>query len=268
MPPEPSNEHAVPITPVTLQYFMLAPFPVVGQLIVVGHVLFIVASQLTSQPHEVLHVTLPQAASRPVHVAVHLPVPQLIAPQAARPPLHVSVHAPPLQVIAALHALAPSHVRVQAPVDVHDSEPHTCWPPPPMQVSVQLPVVQDRLPHASAPLHAAVQSPLVQVILPHALTPVQSMLQSAVPHRIPRHASPAAQWTLHEVAFWQLIAPHAPAVGQVMSQFQFAGHVRLPLPVPEMGHSRVCRLHVVAQIEGHTSASAGRASTGRLPTTQ
>jgi hypothetical protein len=129
-PPDPSNEHAVPITPVSLQYFMFAPLPVVRQLIVPGHV-FVVRSQLISQPHELLHVTLPQDGSRPMHVAVHFvlvvrPFPQVMAPQAAVPPLQVSVQGPALHVIAALHALAPSHVRVHAPVCVHDSEPQTC----------------------------------------------------------------------------------------------------------------------------------------------
>jgi hypothetical protein len=75
------------------------------------------------------------------------------------------------------------------------------------------------------------------------------------------------QCTLHDVPFMQLIVPHAPAVAHVMSQLKPAGHARLPLPVPVMAHSRVCRLHD-GQIAGHTSASIGRASIGRIPTTQ
>lgn len=39
------NEHAPPVTPLTLQYFWLAPLPDVGQFIVVGQVF--VVSQLT-----------------------------------------------------------------------------------------------------------------------------------------------------------------------------------------------------------------------------
>jgi hypothetical protein len=137
-----------------------------------------------------------------------------------------------------------------------------------MQVSVQLPVVQDRFPHASTPVHAAVQSPLVHVMLPHALWPVHSMLQSAVPHWMPRHALSEAQVTLHDAAPPQLMAPHAPDVPHVMSQFQPGGHCKLPLPVPEIGHWCVCKLQVVAQMSGHTSASIIRASAGRLPSTQ
>jgi hypothetical protein len=68
-------------------------------------------------------------------------------------------------------------------------------------------------------------------------------------------------------AFEQLIAPHAPLVGHEMSQFHPVGHVMLPLPVPVIGQSSVIRLHD-GQIAGQVAASSGRASTGRVPTTQ
>jgi hypothetical protein len=41
------NEHAPPVAPVRLQYFMFAPLPVVGHVIVVGHVSPLVVLQLT-----------------------------------------------------------------------------------------------------------------------------------------------------------------------------------------------------------------------------
>jgi hypothetical protein len=43
----PVNEHAPPVAPVRLQYFILAPLPVVGHVIVVGQVLPFVVLQLT-----------------------------------------------------------------------------------------------------------------------------------------------------------------------------------------------------------------------------
>jgi hypothetical protein len=247
---------------------MFAPLPVVGHVIVVGHVSPLVVLQLTWQPHEVPQLTLPHAGSRPVQVAVHLPAPQIALPHAALPPPHVSVHVPPVHVIAALQAFEPVQSRLQSPVDEHVSEPQTCWPPPPLHVSVQSPVEHVTLPHASEPVQVAVQSPLVQPMLPHAFVPVQSTVQSFVWHVMPRHALSALQWTLQPVpALPQLIVPHAPLVGHEMSQFHPVGHVMLPLPVPVIGQSRVIKLHD-GQIEGHDAASSGRASIGRVPTTQ
>ena len=49
-----------------------------------GHVL-LTASQLTWQPHELLHVTLPHDESVPMHVAVHLSPPHVMVPHAALP---------------------------------------------------------------------------------------------------------------------------------------------------------------------------------------
>jgi hypothetical protein len=73
---------------------------------------------------------------------------------------------------------------------------------------------------------------------------------------------------LHDApAFEQLIVPQAPFVGHEMSQLNPVGHVMLPLPVPVTGQSRVIRLHD-GQIDGQVSASIGRASAGRVPTTQ
>ena len=72
----------------------------------------------------------------------------------------------------------------------------------------------------------------------------------------------------HDAAFVQVIVPHAPIEPQMMLQFQPAGHVMLPLPVPVIVHSVVWKLHVPPQIVGHTAASSGRASAGRLPITQ
>jgi len=247
--------------------------PGVAHIIEAGHV-FVVPSQLTSQPHELSQFTLPHAGSRPVHVALQLAVLHVIGPHAALPPLHVSSHFEallPEQVIVP-HAAEPAQVRLQSPIVVpatpHVRLPQTCSPPPLEQSCVHLPVVQVRLPHASDPIHVVLQSPVEQLVLPHAFTPAQSTSQSFVPHVMPRHALSAVQWTLHDAAaFVQLIVPHAPFVGHEMSQLKPAGHVMLPLPVPVIGQSRVIRLQL-GQIDGQVSASAGRASAGRVPVTQ
>jgi hypothetical protein len=255
------------MAPLRLQYLA----PGVAQLIDVGHVF--VASQPTSQPHEVSQFTVPHAGSRPVHVALQLAVLQVIWPHAALPPLQVSSQLDALSPVHVIepHAAEPAQVRLQSPTCVDACPqirlPQTCWPPPPEQSCVHLPVVQVRLPQASDPEHVVVQSPVVQLVLPHALTPVQSMAQSFVPHVIPRHALSAVQWIAHDALFVQVIVPHAPFVGQEMSHVKPVGHVMLPLPVPVIGHARVIRLHD-GQIDGHVSASAGRASAGRLPTMQ
>lgn len=216
-----------------------------GQFIELGHTLF-VRSQLTSHWHELEHETLPQAPSGPMHVAVHLPVPQLTSPHASAPPLHVSVHAPPLQVMAP-HALLPSHVRVQLPV-VHVSVPHEALPLPAVQFSVQL--------------------PLVQLTLPHALTPVQVTSQFLVAHETEAHASVARQRTLQLAPAPQLTAPHAFALVHEMSQFQPAGHMTLPLPVPVIVHVVVPKSQPPVHAVGHTAASSSRASMGSVPTMQ
>ena len=150
------NEHAVPLTPVRLQYFWFAPLPLIGQFIVAGHVF--VASQLTWQPHEFPQFTVAPDGSRPMQVAVHLLSPQLIVPHAALP-LHVCVHFDvdvPLQVSFA-HAFEPVQVRVQSPV-LQLRLPQTCEPLPPEQVSVQLPDEHVTLPHAAEPMHSTSQS--------------------------------------------------------------------------------------------------------------
>lgn len=131
----PVNEHAAPAVPDVLQYFMFAPLPLVGQGIAVlvevmlAGQMFVSASQLTWQPHELLHVTSLHAESGlPVQVAVHLSAPQVIVPHAAEPPLQLSVHfdvASPLHTCDA-HAFAPLHVRVQSPVPLHVRLPQTC----------------------------------------------------------------------------------------------------------------------------------------------
>jgi hypothetical protein len=90
----------------------------------------------------------PHAASRPKHVAVHLPLPHVIAPHAAAPFEHVSVHAPSAQV-SAPQAPAPEHVRAHTAAPVHVIAPH-----------------------APAPVHVAAQVPLAHVMSPHALESV------------------------------------------------------------------------------------------------
>jgi hypothetical protein len=187
-PPVPSSVQRVPVAPLRLQYLLAG----VAHIIEVGHVF--VASQLTSQPHEVSQLTLPHAGSSPVHVAVHLLILHVIAPQASVPPLHVSWHfdvVVPVQLIEP-QAAEPAQSRVQSPV-AHVRLPHTCCPPPPLHVSVHLPAPQLRLPHASEPLHVALQLPVVQPMLPHAFTPVQSTSQFLVVHVMPRHALSAVQ---------------------------------------------------------------------------
>lgn len=156
-------------------------------------------SQLTWQPHELPQLTLPHAGSVPMHVAVHLSPPHEMVPHAALPPLHVSVHfevASPPHICAA-HAFDPVHVRVQSPVPLQFRLPQTCRPPPPEQVSVQLPVVQVSEPHAPEPLQVAEQLPLEHEMLPHAFVPVQSTVQLLVWHMMSRQALSAVQCTSH-----------------------------------------------------------------------
>jgi hypothetical protein len=216
-----------------------------GQVIDVGHTLF-VRSQLTSHWHELAHETSPHALSVPMHVAVHLPVPQVSAPHASVPPLHVSVQSPPVHDMVP-HALLPAQVRVQSPV-VHVSVPHTALPPPLMQLSVQFPVVQLTLPHALAPVHVT--------------------SQFFVAHETDAHALFAAQRTLQLAPAPQLIAPQAPALGHEMSQFQPIGQATLPLPVPVIVQVVVAKSQPPLQLVGHTAASSSRASMGSVPTMQ
>jgi hypothetical protein len=185
-----------------------------------------------------------------MHVAVHLPKPQVSAPQAAAPPEQVSMQAAvPAQVVVP-HAPAPSHVRVQVPPFMHDSVPHTGLPAPPLHVCVQLP-----------PAH---------VTFAHALTPVQVTSQFFVWQLTPRHASAPRQSTSHPSLLPQLIGPHAPAFAHVMLHFTPAGHVIAPLPVPVIvqtaGIADVSQppLHAA----GHTNASCSRASIGIMPRMQ
>ena len=168
-----------------------------------------------------------------------------------------------------LHAgSAPLHVASHRPVP-QLSVPHAALPP--AQSALQSPVVQLIEPHAPAPMQVASQSPLVQVMLPHACAPVHSTWQSFVLHVMPRQAEPAEQVTSHDAAFAQLIVPHAPDVPHSMLQFQPLGHVMLPLPVPTIVQLDVVKLHVPAQISGHTAASSGRdgaSMSGFCPITQ
>ena len=94
------------------------------------------------------------------------------------------------------------------------------------------------------------------------------MSHGFVLHVMPRHALAAVQLTSHAVALAQLIVPHAPVVEQLIVQFQPAGHVMLPLPVPVISHVAAAKLQVPPQIAGHTAASSMRASGGSVPTTQ
>lgn len=176
---------------------------------------------------------------------MHAPVPQVRFPHAALPSAQVCVQAPSAQIMAP-HALSPVHVRVQLPAP-HDSEPHTALPPPPLQVCVQL--------------------PLVHVTLAHAFAPVHVTSQFLVMHDTPRHAFALAHRTLHDAALPQSSDPHAPGVGHVMSQFQPAGHVIEPLPVPVIVHV-VVAMSQLLQIAGHTNASGGAASIGSVPMMQ
>jgi hypothetical protein len=85
-----------------------------GQVMLLGQV-FVPMSHAMSHWQELPHVMSSHAPSIPVHVAWHLPSPQLSGPHALLPPLHVSVHAPVPQVMLP-HASVPSHVRVHAPL--------------------------------------------------------------------------------------------------------------------------------------------------------
>lgn len=83
-----------------------------------------------------------------------------------------------------------------------------------------------------------------------------------------RHASSDVQLMSHDAAFTQLIAPHEPGEAQLMMQFQPAGHAMLPVPLPLIVHSPFSKLHVPAQIAGHTAASIGIEPSGGVPSTQ
>ena len=63
-PPEPMNEQASPMRPVSEQYFALAPLPVVGHDIFDGHTL-LMRSQFTWQPHDVAQLMSLQADAVP-----------------------------------------------------------------------------------------------------------------------------------------------------------------------------------------------------------
>ena len=137
-----------------------------------------------------------------------------------------------------------------------------------MQFCVHVPVLHDIAPHADPPSHAAVHVPDVHVMLPHARAPVHVTSHGFVLHVMPRHASSDVQLMSHEIAFAQLIAPHAPGVAQLMMQFQPAGHEMLPVPAPVIVHSDFAKSHLPAQIAGHTAASIGTGPSGRVPSTQ
>ena len=81
------------------------------------------------------------------------------------------------------------------------------------------------------------------------------------------HAFCAVQCTVHFCALEQLTVPHAPFVGQEMSQFQPMGQLTL-LPVPRIVHVVVVKSQCPPHTAGHTIASSRRASAGRVPSTQ
>ena len=252
-----------PTLPVVVHTFCIGAG---GHDMVVGHV-FVTPSQETSHRHELAQLTLPHAESMPMQLARQRPVPQLTAPHAPLPPLQVSVHVPPLHVICWPQAADPAHVRVQLPVP-HVNDPHTCMPPPPLQSSVQLPVVQLSVPQALTPVQVAVHGAVVQLILPQALLPLHSSVHAFPAQLMPRHALADVQWTSHFWELLQLIVPHAPDVPQLIEQSQPVGQVMLPLPVPVIEQCIVWKSHVPPQTAGHTGGASGPASIGRVPTTQ
>jgi hypothetical protein len=136
---------------------------------------------------------------------------------------------------------------------------------------LHVPLVQVMLPHAALPVHVASHEPVVQLTLPQACWPVQVILQSFVPHWMLRHALFAVQSMVHDAALVHVSMPHAPGELHMMLQFQPAGQVRLPLPVPTIVHVDVWKSHVPPQIAGHTAASGGLTNAsirGSVPSTQ
>jgi hypothetical protein len=178
---------------------------------------------------------------------VHWPLPHRMAPQAFASPVHVAVHAPVVQETLP-HADAPVQLALHAP-PVQLMLPHA--PDPPLHAAVQLPVVHEMLPHAPVPVQVAEQLPLVQPMSPHAPSPRHSTVHGRVPHVMPAHAPAAVQAMSHEAALEQPMAPQAPAVGQLIAQFQVDGHEIAP-PVPVIVHVIVWKLHPPLQIAGHT----------------
>lgn len=186
----------------------------------------------------------------PLHETSHLQAElQSTLPHAGSVPMHVALHAPVPQV----------------------SVPHAALPPE--HVSMQLPVVHITAPHAALPSHVAVQSPLVQVIVPHAalpLPPEHVTLQSPVVHEMSPHAALPVHVAV-QLLVAHVMSPQEPALPHMMVQFQPAGQLRLPLPVPTIVHDFVAKLHVPPQMSGHTAASSGlggASTSGRSPITQ
>jgi len=138
-----------------------------------------------------------------------------------------------------------------------------------VQFCVQLPLLQLSAPHAEPPpLHVAEQFAVVHVMLPHACAPVHVTSHGFVLHWIFRHALSAVQLMSHDAAFVQLIAPHAPAAPQLMTQFQPGGQTMLPVPMPVIVHRPAAKSHWPPQIAGHTAASIITAPSGGVPSTQ
>jgi hypothetical protein len=222
---------------------------------------------VTSQRHESSHATAPQAEAPSnglVHVTSQRPLPQSTAPHAPLP-VQSSVQRPEPQVISCGQDELPLQVRRQSPL-VHDSSPHALLPPP--HVCVQSPDVQLRSPHAFAPLQVAAQLPLVHWMSPHAFAPVHSTSHAAPLHVIVSHA-PAPHVMSQDSAAEHEIVRHELGVGQSMSQFQPAGQVTLPLPLPwpVILHDFVSTSHE-SQTLGHAPPSSGPASARLDPTTQ
>lgn len=112
--------------PLTVQ--TSAPGARSGHVIIAGHSFVMSGLHATSHLHAFGQLTLPHAPA-PVHVASHMPVPQVSVPHAAAPPLHVVLQSLAAVHVTLLHAALPMQFAVQLPPDCeHDRLPQAALP--------------------------------------------------------------------------------------------------------------------------------------------
>ncbi len=236
----------------------------------VGHVLvpqFVVGLHATSHLHDDIQSIVPQAAEPFRHIASNAPLPDVRLPHAPAPvhvtdadpaPVVIVPHAalPPLQLIE--HGLTPPHDIAPQAADPEQ----VALPPPPSVTPAQL----------SAPMHSTSHWD-EQLMLLHALSvpsPSHVMLHVPDVQSTFAHEFAAPHVSLHDSDCVQLMSPHAPIVGQLITQFQPAGHEIAPPPAPLIVQVFVWKLqfpwHTLGQIAASVGASV-RAS-WNAPTTQ
>ncbi len=236
-----------------------------------GHVLVpqSPAGHVTSHLHELTQSIVPHAALPPVQVASSAPVPPMMLPHAPEP-THVTVAEPPSVVMSPHAALPPLHEIPQAPAP-HVMPRHA---EPPLHVALPPPVPSEMLPQLALPRQLTSHLPPVQLMFPHAsVVPLPShvMLQVPTAHVTLLHAPTLPHVSLHDSDCVQLTSWHAPWVAQPITQFQPAGQVMLPLPVPVMLQVFVWKLHSVpGHTDGQIAASIGASGPASLnvPTMQ